>query len=191
MTKDNKPWLDRKKYPFTSHFLKLEMGKMHYVDEGSGIPIVFVHGNGGWSYEFKELIKEMSKTNRCIAPDHIGFGFSDKPYDWNYLPKNHAKNFTHFINSLNLDKFVLVVNDWGGPIGLSYAIDNPQKIKHIIISNTWLWSTKQDSYYKKFSAIMGGYIGRFLIKSFNFFGKVILKKLFVDKSFLTQLPINI
>ena len=93
MTSENKTWLDRNEYPFKSNYFNLPLGKMHYVDQGEGIPIVFVHGKPGWSFEFRKSIKELSKTNRCIANDHIGFGLSDKPYEWNYLPQNHAKNF--------------------------------------------------------------------------------------------------
>lgn len=181
MIAQNKSWLNRTEYPFKSNYLDLPMGRMHYVDEGKGIPIVFVHGNPGWSYEYRKSIKALSGTNRCIAADNIGFGLSDKPFDWNYLPENHAANFAQFIDNLRLEKFVLVVNDWGGPIGLSYAINNPDKIRHIVITNTWMWSAKNDPYYKKFSGFAGGPIGRFLIKNFNFFGRVIIKKCIVDK----------
>jgi len=177
----DKPWLDTTDYPFKPNHFDLPMGKMHFIDEGNGTPIVFVHGNPGWSFEYRNSIKELSKTNRCIANDHIGFGLSDKPFEWNYLPENHADNFEKFINHLNLDKFILVVNDWGGPIGLSYALKNPDKIKHLVITNTWMWSAKDDPYYRKFSGFVGGPIGRFLIKNFNFFGKVIIKKCIVDK----------
>ena len=178
----DKSWLSKTEYPFKSNYYKLPIGKMHYLDEGSGFPIVFVHGNPGWSYEYRKQIKELSRTNRCIAADNIGFGLSDKPYDWNYLPQNHAENFAAFIEHLKLDKFVLVVNDWGGPIGLSYAINHPEKIKHIIITNTWLWSSKDDLYFRMFSGFVGGPIGRFLIRKYNFFGKVIIKSCFADKS---------
>ena len=80
-------WLNTKEYPFKSNFFKTSIGRLHYVDEGKGEPIIFVHGNPAWSFEFRNLIKEFSKTNRCIAPDHIGFGLSDKPANWSYLPK--------------------------------------------------------------------------------------------------------
>jgi haloalkane dehalogenase len=86
-------WLDRKEYPFESHWFQLPMGKMHYVDEGTGDPVVMVHGNPGWSFEFRKVIRGLSQTNRCIASDHIGFGLSDKPFDWDYLPKSQAENF--------------------------------------------------------------------------------------------------
>jgi len=124
-------WLDRAEYPFENNYFELSIGKIHYIDEGKGEPIVMVHGNPGWSFEFRNIVKELSKTHRCIAPDHIGFGLSNKPYDWDFLPKSHAQNFELFMDSLNLDKITLVVIDWGGPIGLSYALKHPEKIKKI------------------------------------------------------------
>ncbi len=179
-------WLDRNEYPFESNYFNLPMGKMHYVDEGKGEPIVMVHGNPAWSFEFRNVIKEMSKTNRCIAADHIGFGLSDKPADWNYFPAQHATNFERLMDSLDLRDITMVVNDWGGPIGLSYALKNPDKIKKIVILNTWLWSVEDDPHFKKFSGFMGGFLGRFLIRQFNFFGKQVVKNAVGDKKKLTK-----
>jgi haloalkane dehalogenase len=179
------PWLDRQEYPFASHYFTTPAGTMHYVDEGTGEPIVFVHGNPAWSFEFRNLIKEFSKTNRCIAPDLIGFGLSDKPAGWSYLPKEQAKNLELFLESLGLNSITLVVGDWGGPIGLSYAISHPEKIKNIVITNTWLWSVRSDWYYQAFSRFVGGPIGRWLIRNHNFFAGTIVRALFADKSRLT------
>lgn len=109
-------WIDRKEYPFKSHFLQLEMGKMHYIDEGSGEPIVMVHGNPTWSFLYRHLIKGLSKNYRCIAIDNIGFGLSDKPADWSYYPEDHAKNLYLLIEKLDLKGITLIVQDWGGPI---------------------------------------------------------------------------
>ncbi|WP_212748435.1 alpha/beta fold hydrolase [Maribacter algarum] len=186
LSAQNPKWLDRKEYPFESNYFQLPIGKMHYLDEGQGENIVMVHGNPGWSFEFRNIVKELSKSHRCIVPDHIGFGLSDKPYDWEYLPENHAKNFELLMDSLNLDNILLVVNDWGGPIGLSYALKHPEKIKKLVIMNTWLWSVENDPYYKKFSSFMGGGMGRFLIKNFNFFGKSVVKQAVGDKKKLTK-----
>ena len=178
MTQKTKQWLDTVEYPFQQNYFQLPMGRMHYVDEGQGKPIIFVHGNPGWSFEYRNAVKELSKTHRCIAPDHIGFGLSDKPYGWEYLPKLHADNFKSFVDHLHLKNMTLVVNDWGGPIGLSYAIAHPENIQRLIILNTWMWSVKDDPYYRRFSGFMGGPIGRFLIRRFNFFGKVVIKQVF-------------
>jgi haloalkane dehalogenase len=159
---------------------------MHYVDEGSGDAIVFVHGNPSWSFEFRNSIKELSKTYRCIAPDHIGFGLSDKPLDWSYLPQEHAENLETLLESLQLNNITLVVGDWGGPIGLSYAVKHSEKVKHIVITNTWLWSVENDWYYQTFSKLAGGPIGRFLIKRHNIFANKLVKALFGDKRKLTK-----
>lgn len=186
LSAQNPKWLDRNEYPFESNFFQLPMGKMHYVDEGKGDPIVMVHGNPGWSFEFRNIVKEMSKTQRCIVPDHIGFGLSDKPYDWDYLPESQANNFELFMDSLNLNNITLVVNDWGGPIGLSYALKYPEKIKKLVILNTWMWSVENDPYYQKFSGMMGGSFGKFMIKNFNIFGRMVVKKAVGDKKKLTK-----
>jgi haloalkane dehalogenase len=178
-------WLDTQEYPFEPHFFTTPAGTMHYVDEGTGEPIVFVHGNPAWSFEFRKLIKEFSKTNRCIAPDLIGFGLSDKPAGWSYLPEEQAKILDLFLESFPLNTITLVVGDWGGPIGLSYALNHPEKIKNIVITNTWLWSVRSDWYYQAFSAFVGGPIGRWLIRNHNFFADTIVRALFGDKSKLT------
>lgn len=175
-------WLDRKEYPFESHFFDLPAGRMHFLDEGKGDPIVMIHGNPGWSFEFRKIIPELSKTHRCIAPDHIGFGLSDKPQTFDYTPKSQAKNFEIFMDDLDLDKITMLFNDWGGPIGLNYAINHTDRIKKLVIMNTWLWSVKDDWYYQAFSGIMGGAIGRFLIKRYNFFGKMVVKQVVGDYS---------
>lgn len=180
-------WLDRIAYPFNPNFLMLPMGQMHYVDEGQGEPIVFVHGNPGWSFEFRNQIKALSNTNRCIAPDHIGFGLSDKPYDWDYLPKSHALNFEQFMKSLNLDNITLVVADWGGPIALAYALKYPNKIKRLVILNTMMWAVKDNPGVQRFSSFLGGPLGIFLSKHFNFFAKIVSKQAFHDKSKLSKL----
>lgn len=179
-------WLDREEYPFESHYFTLPMGQMHYIDEGMGETIVMLHGNPGWSFEYRNVIKAMSADHRCIAPDLIGFGLSDKPSDWDYLPVSHAKNIEQFLDSLDVDNITLVVNDWGGPIGLSYALQHPEKIKRILILNTWMWSVKDDPYYQRFSKMMGGGMGRFMIKYFNFFGRVVVKQAMGDKKKLTK-----
>ena len=178
-------WLNTKEYPFESHFFEIPVGNMHYVDEGEGEPIVFVHGNPSWSFEFRNIIKELSRTNRCIAPDHIGFGLSDKPADWSYMPESQAENLNLFLESLNLNNITLIVGDWGGPLGLSYAINHPEKIKNIIITNTWLWSAKGDLNFEMFSKFAGGPIGGWLIDKFNFFTKVMLKSMFGNTANLT------
>lgn len=160
-------WIDRNEYPFQSHFLELEMGRMHYVDEGLGQPIVMVHGTPTWSFLFRDLIKGLSAKYRCIAADHLGFGLSDKPAGWSYLPKDHARNLKRLIESLGLKEIILLVHDFGGPIGLSYAIDQPQNVKQLILGNTWMWSLKGDPHFERPGKWCNGSVGRFMYERCN------------------------
>src|SRR5688500_8619028 len=84
--------VDRLAYPFESRWMPLRAGRMHYVDQGTGDPIVFVHGTPTWSFEWRHLIRGLSKSARCIAPDHLGFGLSDRPHGAPYTPEWHAEN---------------------------------------------------------------------------------------------------
>lgn len=179
-------WLNKDEYPFESKYFETAHGKMHYVDVGRGLPIVFVHGNSSWSFEYRHLIKKLSEKYRCIAMDHLGFGFSDKPRDFSYKPEAHSENLKMLIQFLGLNDISLYVGDWGGPIGLSYAVKHPDKVKNLIITNTWAWSVKNDWYYRLFSGFVGGKLGRYLIRKRNFFAKDIVKQCFGDKSILTQ-----
>lgn len=126
-------------YPFESRFMTIRAHQLHYIDEGKGSPVVMVHGNPTWSFYFRNLISCLSKRFRAIAPDHIGCGFSDKPDDKTYLYtlESRVMDFEAFIRGLNLkEKINLVVHDWGGMIGLAFAVRNPEMIKKIVITNT-------------------------------------------------------
>lgn len=168
-------WLNRQEYPFNTHYMHLPAGNMHYVDEGTGEVLVMVHGNPEWSFSYRQIIKGLSTQFRCIVPDHIGFGLSDKPTTWSYLPQDHAQNFEKFITALGLKDITLVVNDWGGPIGLSYAVKHHDNVKRLVIMNTWMWPVDHELYYQIFSGFMGSLLGKWLIKRYNFFLNVIVR----------------
>ncbi len=178
-------WLDKEEYPFEPKFFDTGAGRMHYIDEGKGEPIVMIHGNPTWSFLYRYLVKGLFKKYRCIAVDHLGFGFSDKPRDWSYLPEDHARNLQNLIESLGLKDITLVVQDWGGPIGLSYAVAHPENVKRLVIMNTWAWSVKGVFHYESFSWFMSSFVGRFLIERFNFFAGPFMKMVFGDKSKLS------
>jgi len=158
---------------------------MHYIDEGEGSPIVMVHGNPAWSFLYRHLIKQLRSDYRCIAMDHIGFGLSDKPRDWSYFPENCALNFDALIGHLKLENITLIMQDWGGPIGMSYAVTHPENVTRIILMNTWAWPVNHDLYYIAFSSFMGGPIGRFRIRRYNFFARTVMKQVFDERSKLT------
>ncbi len=126
----------RAEFPFESHFLDLDGHRLHYVDEGSGPAVLMVHGNPTWSFFYRDLIKNLSATHRCIAVDHLGCGLSDKPADYTYNLASHIKNLQRLIASLNLDSFDLVVHDWGGPIGLGAIMEDQDRVNSVVIMNT-------------------------------------------------------
>jgi len=179
-------WLDRTEYPFQSKYLNTEQGKIHYIDEGQGDVILFVHGTPTWSFMYRNYIKEFSKTNRCIAIDHLGFGLSDKPKDIIGTPQFHSKNLKILIDSLQLKDITLVVHDFGGPIGLSYAIENPNNVSKIVLFNTWLWSTKDDKDAQKIDKILHSRLGNFIYLNTNFSPKILFKKAFYEKESLSK-----
>lgn len=179
-------WLNTELYPFQHHYISLSSGQMHYVDEGQGEVMLFVHGTPTWSFLYRDLIKHLSKNYRCIAIDHLGFGLSDKPQNFAGRPQDHAQNLSDFIQQLDLQNITLVVHDFGGPIGLGAALDQADRIKQVVLFNTWLWETASNPAVKKIDKIARSWIGRLLYLTFNFSPKVLLKKGFADKKRLTK-----
>jgi len=113
--------------------------KYHYLDEGAGDPVVMLHGNPTWSFYFRNLVKAVSPQFRAIVPDHIGCGLSDKPdaQTYNYRLKSRADDLEHLLNHLDLkENITLIVHDWGGMIGMVYALRYPERIKRLVIMNT-------------------------------------------------------
>jgi haloalkane dehalogenase len=178
-------WVDGAEYPFEDRYFDLPEGRMHYVDEGTGAPIVMVHGNPMWSFEFRNMIKALRGSYRCIAPDHLGFGLSEKPFSYSYLPAAHAANLERLLESLDLHDATLVVQDWGGPIGLAYALDHPERIRSLVISNTWMWSVRFVLRFRLFSAVMGAPIGRYRIRTSNYFVRSVMPGALGDPKALT------
>ncbi len=183
---DPEEWIDRNEYPFDRNYFQLEEGRLHYVDVGEGPPMVLVHGNPTWSFLYRHIIKYFRSNHRCIAPDHLGFGLSDKPRGWSYLPAAHAHNLELLIDHLGLSEITLVVQDWGGPIGLSYAIQYPDLIRRIVIMNTWLWPVHAIPHFTRFSGLFGSAVGKFLVRNLNIFARVVLPQSYGDKAKLTK-----
>lgn len=126
-------------YPFRSNYMDVNGLQYHYIDEGSGDPVVMLHGNPTWSFYYRNLVNGLSSEYRTIVPDHIGCGLSDKPgldrYDFRL--KSRVDDLTEFIDQLRLNKKItLVVHDWGGGIGFPYAVRHPEKIGRLIVLNT-------------------------------------------------------
>lgn len=160
----------KKIYPFNSHWAVMKSGhRMHYVDEGSGDAIVMVHGNPTWSFFYRNLVLGLRREYRCIVPDHIGCGFSDKPQDYPYLLERHIDNLVDLVKGLGLEKFHLVVHDWGGPIGLGMAEAFPERVKKITILNTAAFVG--GSVPSRIRFCKKGIVGDILVRGLNAFAR--------------------
>ncbi len=131
---------DLQEYPFRPCHQYWQGLRMHYVDEGRGTPVLLLHGEPTWSYLYRSMIPPLVAAGfRCVAPDYIGFGKSDKVLDdaW-YVIERHVESIRSLIEALDLRDITLVVHDWGGPIGLRQAVDMPERVSRLVILNTWL-----------------------------------------------------
>ena len=174
-------WLDTSEYPFSPNFFEINGQKMHYIDEGKGEILLFVHGTPSWSFDFRKIIKNLSSQYRCLAIDHIGFGLSDKPKNYDYSTQNHSKSLEKFILAQNLSNITLIVHDFGGPIGLDVAMKNPERFKKFVILNSWLWSSDGDLDFIKLKGILKSPLLPLLYRYFNFSPRFLLPRSFGDK----------
>jgi cis-3-alkyl-4-acyloxetan-2-one decarboxylase len=130
-------------FPFAARFLDAGDARLHYVDEGppDATPLLFVHGNPTWSYLWRHPIAALSVNgHRCVAFDHMGFGRSDKPPRLApYTLERHVDNALTVIDTLDLRDVTLVAHDWGGPIGLGALLERTERLKALILMNTWAW----------------------------------------------------
>jgi haloalkane dehalogenase len=132
-------------FPFSPHYRELDGLRLAHIDEGEGEPVVFVHGEPTWSYLWRKLIPPVIDAGyRCVAPDHAGFGRSDKPTDlgW-YSYDRHCELFAELLEHLDLRAATVVVHDWGGPIGLRAAVEQPDRVARMVIMDTGLFTGEQ------------------------------------------------
>lgn len=178
-------WLDKQAYPFAPRYVDLSPGFMHYVDEGRGSPVLFVHGTPTWSFEYRHLIKALSPHVRCIAPDHFGFGLSERPARFAYTPEAHAAALKEFVSRMALTDLTLVVHDFGGPIGLPLCFDRAVGVRRLVLLNTWMWPFDDDPDMQRKAKIAGGTLGRLLYRHANFSLKVLMPSAYGDRKKLT------
>ncbi|OBJ28186.1 alpha/beta fold hydrolase [Mycolicibacter heraklionensis] len=174
MTVAERPaWVDDTLFPFESRFLDIDGHTVHYVDEGSGPVLLFLHGNPTWSFDYRKVIEGLRPDFRCVAVDYPGFGLSSAGPGYRYLPTEHARVVGAFVDALALSGITLVVHDWGGPIGLAVMQQRPEIFDRLVLSNTWAWPVGAPL-VQMMSHVMGGPIGRLLIRQFNLFVNVMI-----------------
>jgi haloalkane dehalogenase len=124
-------------FPFSPHYLDQDGLRLHYLDEGVGDPVLCLHGEPTWSFLYRKMVPVLAGVSRVIAPDYFGFGRSDKPTDaaW-YTFDRHYGSVIRLVEELDLHGLTVVVQDWGGPIGLRLAVEHPERVERLVILNT-------------------------------------------------------
>ncbi|NLX18913.1 MAG: alpha/beta fold hydrolase [Desulfobulbus sp.] len=156
-------------YPFQPRYMHINGQSMAYVDEGHGPVVVMVHGNPSWSYLYRNLISALRGRYRCIAPDHLGCGFSAKPQDYPYRLHNHIDNLEQLLDSLEIGRCVLVVHDWGGAIGLGWAGRHPERVAGVVVLNTAAFPSRRLPF--RIALCRWPLLGPFLVRGLNAFAR--------------------
>ncbi|MCO4772901.1 MAG: alpha/beta fold hydrolase [Deltaproteobacteria bacterium] len=146
MTFDVSPY--RSEYPWEGSFLGRPAGRLHYLDVGKGDPVLMVHGNPSWSFYWRHLVKALSPSSRCIVPDHLGMGLSDKPGDgdYRYTLDSRVDDLEALMDELGITSgLTLIAHDWGGMIGLALAERRRGLVKRIVLMNTSGFSLPKNS----------------------------------------------
>lgn len=133
-------------WPFKPNFFKGNGFSQHFVDEGprDASPIIMLHGEPTWGYIYRKFIPALSKENRIIVPDHMGFGKSETPQDKEYTLKTHVENLSNLIEFLDLKNITFVGQDWGGPIIGAYSIRNIKNVKSYFLINTLFGYSREE-----------------------------------------------
>ena len=160
-------WLDRALFPFEQRRIHVDGHELAYVDEGEGPPLLMLHGAPTWSFVYRDVIAGVRDRFRCIAPDLPGFGFSTAAPGFGFRPAEHSRVIERFVEALDLRDVTLMVQDWGGPIGLGVAGRQPDRFDALILANTFAWPVNGDLHFELFSRFMGAPIGKLLILRAN------------------------
>ena len=163
-----------KLFPFEHRFMDVDGGRVHYVDEGAGETLLLLHGNPSWCFLYRKIITGTCRDFRCVALDFPGYGMSDAPAGYGFTPQEHSNVLEHFVDRLGLRDVTMMVQDWGGPIGLGFACRRPELVRRLIIGNTFAWPLDHELRIRIFSWIMGGPVGRVLTSAFKLCAKILL-----------------
>jgi len=140
---DDSPLPDsiREQWPWRPRFARVNGWRMHYVDEGTGDPVVLLHGNPTWGFLYRDFVEPLKRAGcRVVIPDMVGFGLSEKPSrEEAHNLDGHIANLTALLRQLDLRRATLVCHDWGGPTGLGFALSNPGRVAALVVMSTWAW----------------------------------------------------
>lgn len=167
-------WLPQDLFPFESRYVELEGSRVHYIDEGTGPTILFLHGNPTWSFLYRNIVLRLRDSFRCIALDYPGFGLSSAAEGYDFTAAAHSRVVEAFVTELDLRDVTIMGQDWGGPIGLSVATRHPERFTGFILGNTWAWALNGILHFELAARVMGSSIARVWIRNANAFVNVMI-----------------
>lgn len=168
-------------FPVEHRFVEFDGARIHYVDEGKGDTLLLLHGNPSWSFLYRKIIPALRGEYRCVTLDYPGYGMSDAPPGYRFVPGEHSAVLEKFVDKLGLKNLTVMVQDWGGPIGLGFAGRRPELVKRLIIGNTFAWPLNKSPRIRMFSLMAGGPIGGALTWLFNFTPKFFFSRGFAQE----------
>lgn len=171
-------WVDDALLPFDSHFVEVDDCVVHHLDEGprDAPVLLMLHGNPTWSFLYRDMVADLSTDYRCIAPDHPGMGLSSARRGYAFGPEEHARVLAGLVEALDLSEVTLVMQDWGGPIGMAAAATAPQRYAGLVLGNTWFWPLPHVR-AKAFSWLMGGPVGTLAHRHLNAFVEQLIPRM--------------
>lgn len=176
----------REEYPWQGRYLRVgDNIRMHYLDVGRGETLLMLHGNPTWSFYYRNLVKALSDEYRCVVPDHIGCGLSDRPSDddYGYRLVDRMDNVGQLIEAMDLQDITLIVHDWGGAIGMGTALRYPERVKRLILFNT---AAFQGPVPQSIQMCMWPMWGDFVVRGLNGFVRAGFVRGFADRSNVTK-----
>lgn len=167
-------------FPFESRWFDSSVGPVHYIDEGTGPTLLLMHGNPDWSFLYRKIVVGLRDDFRCVVPDYPGFGLSVHPNGYGYTPAEHAVVIGELVDHLDLTDVVVMGQDWGGPISMEIASRRPDRVRGLVMGNTWFWP-ENGRMMRMFSKAMSSRPIQHLIKRRNFFVSPLMKRSFKVK----------
>jgi len=171
----SEPMVPRSLYPFDGHFHDREGLAYHYLDEGTGEPVVMVHGNPTWSFYYRSLVLALRGRYRALAPDHIGCGYSDKPDDarYRYTLSERIADLEAFLDAVVPEEpITLVAHDWGGMIAMGWAARHPERVARIVLMNTAAFHLPDDMRMPPtLSFVRNTRLATFMVRHLNLFSR--------------------
>jgi haloalkane dehalogenase len=171
-------WLDRALYPFQSRFIEIEGERIHYIDEGAGPTLLFLHANPLWSFTYRDIIKDLRGDFRCIALDYPGFGLSGLSDEYVHTLTANSRLVERFIEALRLTEITLYAHDASCSIGLGVVGRRPEWFRAAVVSNSFAWPIDADAEVRRFVKVAASAPFGFMISKFNMLISYMMRNVF-------------